>query len=59
MGTTATSAAYMAALGADYILAREASVTGSIGVILQTAEITVLLADLGVRTEAIKSAPRP
>jgi protease-4 len=57
MGTTATSGGYMVALGADHILARISSLTGSIGVILQTAELTELLADLGVKTEAIKSGP--
>ena len=57
MGGTATSAAYMTALGADHILARAGSVTGSIGVILQTADITGLLEKLGVKPEAIKSRP--
>ena len=57
LGTTATSAAYMAALAADHILAREASLTGSIGVLFQTAEFTALLQEIGVRTEAIRSGP--
>jgi protease-4 len=57
LGTTAASAAYLAALGADRIIARESSITGSIGVILQTADLTELLADIGISTEAIKSAP--
>ncbi|MFQ5619675.1 MAG: signal peptide peptidase SppA [Rhodospirillales bacterium] len=57
MGGTATSAAYMTALGADRILARAGSVTGSIGVIVQTADITGLLEKLGVKPEAIKSRP--
>ncbi len=57
MGTTATSAAYMVALAADHLLARISSITGSIGVILQTAELTELLADLGINAEAIKSTP--
>lgn len=57
MGTTATSAGYMVALGGDVILAREGTVTGSIGVILQTADVTGLLKKLGVDMEAIKSAP--
>ncbi len=57
MGGTATSAAYMTALGADHILARAGSVTGSIGVILQTADITGLLEKLGIKPEAIKSRP--
>jgi len=57
MGTTAASAGYMVALGADSIFAHEGTVTGSIGVLLQTAEITDLLERLGVNAEAIKSAP--
>ena len=57
MGTTATSAGYMVALGGDMILAHEGTVTGSIGVILQSADVTGLLKKLGVDMEAIKSAP--
>ena len=57
LGTTATSAAYMAALAADRMLAREASLTGSIGVVFQTAEFTALLEEIGVRAEAIRSGP--
>jgi len=55
MGGTAASAGYMAALPAERIFAREATVTGSIGVVLQTAEISTLLERLGVRAEAIAS----
>ena len=57
LGTTATSAAYMAALAADRVLARETSITGSIGVLFQTAEFTSLLEEIGVRAEAIRSGP--
>lgn len=57
LGTTATSAAYMVALAADRVLAREASLTGSIGVLFQTAEFTALLEEIGVRAEAIRSGP--
>ncbi|HET7714350.1 MAG TPA: signal peptide peptidase SppA [Bauldia sp.] len=57
MGTLATSGGYMTALGADYILARGGSITGSIGVILQTTDVTGLLEKLGISAEAIKSAP--
>ncbi len=57
LGTTATSAAYMVALAADRVLAREASITGSIGVLFQTAEFTALLEEIGVRAEAIRSGP--
>ena len=57
MGTLATSGGYMTALGADYIVARSGSITGSIGVILQTTDVTGLLDKLGISAEAIKSAP--
>ena len=57
LGTTATSAAYMASLAADRVLAREASLTGSIGVLFQTAEFSALLEEIGVRAEAIRSGP--
>ena len=57
LGEVATSAAYMTALGADHIVAQRGSLTGSIGVILQTADITGLLEKLGVKPEIIKSRP--
>ena len=57
MGTTATSAAYMTAIAADHIVAWEGSVTGSIGVLMQTANITGLLEKLGIEPETIKSVP--
>lgn len=57
LGQVATSAAYMAALAADRIIAREGTITGSIGVLLQTTEITGLLGKLGISTETIKSGP--
>ncbi len=57
MGGTAASGGYMTALAAEHILARNSTVTGSIGVILQTAEVSRMLSDLGIETEAIKSAP--
>jgi protease-4 len=57
LGQVATSAAYMVALAADRIIAHEGTITGSIGVLLQTTEITGLLAKLGISIEAIKSGP--
>ena len=55
MSGTAASAAYMAALPAERILAREMTVTGSIGVLLQSVEVSQLLERLGVRGEALVS----
>lgn len=55
MGGTAASAGYMAALPAQRIFAREATVTGSIGVILQSFDASELLGRLGVRVESLAS----
>lgn len=57
MGGTAASAGYMAALPAERIFAREATVTGSIGVLLQTPDVSDLLAQLGVQVQTIASGP--
>jgi protease-4 len=57
MGTLAASGGYMTAIAADHIVAREGTLTGSIGVIMQTADVTGLLKKLGIEAEAIKSAP--
>jgi protease-4 len=54
-GTAATSAAYLAGISADHIVARGNSITGSVGVILQYAEVSELLNKLGVRVEEIRS----
>ncbi len=57
MGTLATSGGYMAAIGGDRIFAREGTLTGSIGVIMQTTDVTGLLERVGIVSEAIKSSP--
>lgn len=57
MGGTAASAGYMVALPAERIFAREATVTGSIGVLMQTTEFSELLDNLGIRAEALRSGP--
>jgi len=54
---TAASAGYMTAVAAERIWARDSTVTGSIGVILQTVDASELLGRLGVRGEAIASGP--
>lgn len=55
LATTATSAAYMAAIAADHIISRANSITGSVGVIVQWAEVSELLKSLGVDVNQIKS----
>jgi protease-4 len=56
-GTVATSAAYMAGIAADHIVARGNTITGSVGVIWQWPEVTQLLEKLGVKMNAITSGP--
>ena len=55
MGEVATSAAYMASLGSDYIFAQEGTITGSVGVLILNTEITELAKKIGVSNEIIKS----
>ena len=57
MGGLAASAGYMVAVPAARIFAREATLTGSIGVLLETGEVSGLLKSLGVSAEAITSGP--
>ncbi len=57
MRSVAASAGYMIALGADQIFAREGTITGSIGVLVETGEITDLLQKIGIKPISIKSAP--
>ncbi|MSP20609.1 MAG: signal peptide peptidase SppA [Alphaproteobacteria bacterium] len=57
IGGTGASAAYMIALAADRIVVRENSITGSIGVILQSFDISQMLGKLGIDPTLIKSAP--
>lgn len=57
MGTIAASAGYMVAIASDRIYAREGTITGSIGVLFQTADVTRLLDTIGVTPETVKSGP--
>src|ERR1700722_17991089 len=57
MGGTAASAGYMVAVPAARIFAREGTLTGSIGVLLETGEVSGLLKTLGIDAEAITSGP--
>lgn len=57
MRSISASAGYMSALGADRIFARAGTITGSIGVLIETAEITELAEKLGIKPITIKSSP--
>ena len=56
-GTVAASAAYLAGIGTDYIVARGNTITGSVGVIFQWADVTDLLNKIGVKVDEIRSGP--
>ncbi|MGE0754381.1 MAG: signal peptide peptidase SppA [Alphaproteobacteria bacterium] len=55
--SVAASAGYMIALGADHVIAREGSITGSIGVLIETVEVTELTEKLGIKPVVIKTSP--
>ncbi|CCQ72602.1 Putative peptidase S49 family; putative signal peptide peptidase SppA [Magnetospira sp. QH-2] len=57
MGQVAASGGYMTALGTDRIYAQAGTITGSIGVILQTTDMTGLMDMIGLKPESIKSSP--
>jgi protease-4 len=51
------SAAYMAAIGTDHIVARRSALVGSIGVLVQYPNVSKLLETIGVNVESVKSSP--
>ena len=57
LGTVAASGGYMVAMAADHILARNMTITGSIGVLAENFEITELAQKLGIKLENYKSSP--
>ncbi len=57
MGTVAASAAYLAAIATDHVVARRTTITGSIGVIFEYPEVSDLLEKLGVNIEEVRSRP--
>ena len=57
MDGTAASAGYMIAVAAPHIVARESTLTGSIGVILELGDVAGLLDKLGIRSDPLVSGP--
>jgi protease-4 len=53
----AASGAYMSAIAADHIVARQSALVGSIGVLFQYPNLTELLKTIGVKVEEVKSTP--
>lgn len=64
MGSLAASGGYMAAVASDYIIAHNGTLTGSIGVLMQSTEVTELAKKVGVnfktyKSSALKGSPSP
>jgi len=57
MGDVAASGGYWIAAGADRIIANPATMTGSIGVIMEIQNLEELFKKLGIRSDVIKSGP--
>jgi len=57
MGSVAASGGYMAAVASDYIIAHNGTLTGSIGVLMESPEVTELANKIGVKFNTYKSSP--
>ena len=57
MGGLAASAGYMIAVPAERIFARDATLTGSIGVLLETGDVSSLLGKIGITANVVRSGP--
>jgi protease-4 len=57
VGTLAASAGYMIASASDHIVARQSSIVGSIGVLVQFPNFTGLMEKIGVQLDEVKSSP--
>lgn len=55
MESVAASGGYYSAMGANYIMASDTTITGSIGVIMQTYNVQDLLGKIGVKALTFKS----
>ncbi|MET3793537.1 signal peptide peptidase SppA [Aquamicrobium terrae] len=57
VSTLAASAGYMIASATDHIVARQSSIVGSIGVLIQYPDVTGLMDKMGIKLEEVKSSP--
>jgi protease-4 len=57
MNSLAASGGYMIAIAADYIVAHNSTITGSIGVVWQNLEVTNLAEKIGITFNNFKSSP--
>ncbi|MCP4354303.1 MAG: signal peptide peptidase SppA [Proteobacteria bacterium] len=57
MRSVAASAGYLVSLSGEYIVANEASITGSLGVMIPLIDATVLADKIGVKSAEVTSGP--
>lgn len=57
MGSVAASGGYMAAIASDYIVAHNGTLTGSIGVLMEAPNVTILANKVGLKFHTYKSSP--
>lgn len=57
VATMAASAGYMIAAATDHIVARESSIVGSIGVLVQMPNVSGLMQKIGISVDEVKSSP--
>ncbi|BCP55908.1 Clp protease [Kaistia sp. 32K] len=55
--TIGASAAYMSAIATDHVVAYRSSITGSIGVLFQSPEVSAAMEKLGIKLTEVKSSP--
>lgn len=57
MGTVAASGGYLSVISADRVFAHHTTITGSIGVLMQSMEATELAEKIGIKFENFKTSP--
>lgn len=57
MQSVAASGGYMAAVASDHIIAHNGTLTGSIGVLMESPEVTELAKKIGIKFNTYKSSP--
>ena len=57
MDSVSASGAYMASLASDYVVAHNGTITGSIGVLMESPDVSILANKVGVKFNSYKSSP--
>ena len=57
MDSVSASGAFMASLASDYVVAHNGTITGSIGVLMESPDVSILANKVGVKFNSYKSSP--